>query len=190
MGDKMSSNFELMKLLFDPKMESILQTIKTEGKTVKEIAEELNEKSSRLYYPIQKLVSTGLIQISEEKKKGNLIEKYYTSRHLFDDEEVMHVEGDLAIRNSDFLLSMILLSLNKGITMLRRDLDVESTPQELEKSHAMYTEYDASLTPSEWKQVNEEIRRIIRDRDNTNNQEKTEYTFSILSYEKESKPAE
>lgn len=186
----MSSNFDLMKLLFDPKMETILQSIKNKDKTVKEIAEELDEKPSRLYYPIQKLVSTGLIEVSEEKKKGNLIEKYYTSRHLFDDEDMMHVEGDLAIRNSDFLLSMILLSLNRGITLLKGDLDGNTNAQETEKSRAVYSEYDASLTSSEWRQVNEEIRRIIRDRDNVNNQDKTEYTFSILSYEKESKPTE
>lgn len=174
----------MIKILFDPKMENIINLTKDEAKTVKAISQEINEKSSRLYYPIQKLLDTGLITVSEEKQIGNLIEKYYSSRHLFDDNEMMKIEGDLAINNSDFIAARILLSINKGIDALKSDLDEEIQKEELNErsSSAMYTEINVNLNYSEWLKISEDIRDLINKRNNDNVVDTNEYTFSILTY--------
>lgn len=180
----MTSNFDLMKLISDPKIEAILYSIQTVDKTVKEIAAELEDKPSRLYYPIQKLLATGLIQVSEEKQIGNLIEKYYTSRPLFSsNEEFMSIEGELARTHSAALLSHMFLTFNKGANLLKSDLE------NAEETHAMYTEATVSLSHDEWLKVTEEIKKLITNR--TPTEETTDYTFSLLSYEtnvKASKP--
>lgn len=182
----MNSNYDIMKLIFDPKIEAILYSIKNKDKTVKEIALELDDKPSRLYYPIQKLLNTELIRVSEEKQIGNLIEKYYTSSHLFNNDEVIRLEGELASKNSDFLLSHILLSMNKGLNLLKSDLTPLANGEQKENSRAMYSEMTVSLTNAEWVKVNEEIQRIAAERSKKDISETKEYTFSILTYENES----
>ncbi|MGE6415862.1 ArsR family transcriptional regulator [Planococcus kocurii] len=176
----MTSNFDLMKLIADPKIEAILYSIQAVDKTVKEIASELDDKPSRLYYPIQKLLDTGLIQVSEEKQVGNLIEKYYSSRQLFaTNEEFMSIEGELARTNSAALLSHMFLTFNKGANLLKADLEDSG------ETRAMYREATVSLTHSEWLKINEEIEKLISKRSSTD--DKTNYTFSILTYETDAK---
>ncbi|AQU80718.1 hypothetical protein [Planococcus faecalis] len=176
----MTSNFDLMKLIADPKIEAILYSIQAVDKTVKEIASELDDKPSRLYYPIQKLLDTGLIHVSEEKQVGNLIEKYYSSRQLFaTNEEFMSIEGELARTNSAALLSHMFLTFNKGANLLKADLEDSG------ETRAMYREATVSLTHSEWLKINEEIEKLISKRSSTD--DKTNYTFSILTYETDAK---
>lgn len=177
----MATNYELMKLMFDPKAEAILQAVKSKSKTVKEIAIELDEKPSRLYYPIQKLLSTDLIRISEEKQTGNLIEKYFSSTHLFDSDEVLRLEGDLAAKNADFIFPKMLMSFTKGLDMMRADFEEYEKGEHPKKSRAMYTEIDARLTNEEWQQIHQEIRKLINSREDSSGGQ--EYTFSIMTYE-------
>lgn len=182
----MANNLDMMKMVFDPKMEAILQAVSVTPKTVKEIAGDLDDKPSRLYYPVQKLLSTGLLRVQQEKQVGNLIEKYYTAKHLFGADGVMQVEGELAARNIDFLLPMILLSVNKGVNLLKEDLE---NPQQA-YSRAMYTETSAALTRDEWIKVNEAIRQIISERSGMPDADTKEFTFSLLTFEKAPKDAE
>lgn len=186
----MASNLEMMKLIFDPKTEAILHAVKTSGKTVKEIANGIEEKPSRLYYPIQKLLATGLLEVSEEKQVGNLIEKYYSSQHLFGGGDTMQFEGELAARNADFLLPMILMSVNKGVALLKDDLEHGIKDPAQTYSRSMYTEATASLTHDEWLKVNDMIRFMLDSRDSAGKEGAKEYTFSLLTYESEKKPAD
>ncbi|MGO1059255.1 ArsR family transcriptional regulator [Planococcus sp. FY231025] len=182
----MATNLDMMKMVFDPKMEAILQAVKKTPKTVKDVAAELDDKPSRLYYPVQKLLSTGLLVVQEEKQVGNLIEKYYSSHHLFGANDVMQFEGELAGKNIDFLLPLILMSVNKGVNLLKEDLE---NHQNQDHSRAMYTETSAFLTPDEWVRANEAIRQIISERSG-NEEDSKEYTFSLLTYEKNPTGAE
>lgn len=186
----MASNLEMMKLIFDPKTEAILQAVKKHAKTVKEIAGEIEEKPSRLYYPIQKLLTTGLLEVSEEKQVGNLIEKYYSAQHLFDDNDTMQFEGELASRNADFLLPMIMMSVNKGVALLKEDLENSAKDPAQTHSRSIYTETTTSLTHSEWLKVNEMIRFMLESRDSKDKEDSKEYTFSLLTYENDTKPAD
>lgn len=186
----MASNLEMMKLIFDPKTEAILHAVKKHAKTVKEIAGEIDEKPSRLYYPIQKLLSTGLLEVSEEKQVGNLIEKYYSAQHLFDGNDTMQFEGELASRNIDFLLPMIMMSVNKGVSLLKDDLENGAKDPAQAQSRSMYTEATASLTHDEWLKVNEMIRFMLESRDSKDKEGSKEYTFSLLTYESDTKTAD
>lgn len=58
----------IIKSLFNYHRIRILQVIKDKQKTVKEIAQLLNEKPSRLYYHINQLEKNGLIKVIDEKK--------------------------------------------------------------------------------------------------------------------------
>ena len=78
----MIDNLEIAKALFDEKLNRLIESVEEKPKTVKEMAAEFNEKPSRLYYPIQKLMKLGLLKVDHEEMIGNLTEKYYTSLTL------------------------------------------------------------------------------------------------------------
>jgi DNA-binding transcriptional ArsR family regulator len=176
-------NLEVAKAIFDPKLERIIRSVKHDSKTVKEIASELEEKQSRLYYPIQKLLNLGLIMVEEEKLIGNIIEKYYTSKHLHDDELTFSFEGEFAKQHQEYLIAKVMYSLNKGLNVLKTDLTSKPSPKE---SNAMFTEYCLDLTPGEWQHLNEEIRSLMNSRDKKKQTEGTQsYKMMLMTYRDE-----
>ncbi|MCA0988580.1 ArsR family transcriptional regulator [Guptibacillus algicola] len=177
----MINSVEVAKALFDPKLNSLIKCVETESKTVKEMAAELNEKPSRLYYPIQKLMKLELLKVEREETIGNLIEKYYTSNHLVD--QNMSMEGEFARENKEFLLTQVMTSIQRGVEVLRKDLEADPTP---DHSSATYRQATASLTLEEWQELNEEIIELINKRQSSSSHAKR-YSFSFLSYEADKK---
>lgn len=177
-------NLEVAKAIFDPKLERIITSVKSINKTVKEISAEFGEKQSRLYYPIQKLQNLGLILVAEERQVGNIIEKYYSSKHLYEDDIAFNFDGDFAIEHKDFLISKVMFSLNKGLSVLKSDLDGDPSRQE---NSAMFTEYGLELTPEEWQHLNDEVRKLIDKRDVKKEKEAgtKPYKMILFSYKDE-----
>nr|WP_156791448.1 winged helix-turn-helix domain-containing protein [Bacillus sp. SG-1] len=177
-------NLEVAKAIFDPKLEKIITSIKFSSKTVKEISSELGEKQSRLYYPIQKLQNLGLVMVTEERKTGNIIEKYYSSKHLYEDDITFNFEGEFAIEHKEFLISKVMFSLNKGLNVLKNDLEGDPSRQE---NNAMFTEYGLELTPEEWQHLNEEVRKLVDKREMKNVKEDgvKPYKMIFFSYKDE-----
>ncbi len=175
----MIDNLEIAKALFDEKLNRLIESVEEKPKTVKEMAAEFNEKPSRLYYPIQKLMKLGLLKVDHEEMIGNLTEKYYTSAHLED----MSMEGEFARENKEFLLTQIMASLQRGIEVIRQDLEAEPVPGH---SSAMYDETKVSLTHEEWHDLNKEIADLIKKRSRSSEGTST-YTYSLLTYKTEKK---
>ncbi|WP_377890931.1 ArsR family transcriptional regulator [Alkalihalobacillus sp. R86527] len=175
----MVNSIEVAKALFDPKLNSMIKSVENKSKTVKEMAAEINEKPSRLYYPIQKLVKLDLLKVEREEKIGNLIEKYYSSKHL--SQENMSMEGTFARENKEFLLTQVMNSIQRGIEVLREDLEADPS---LDHSSATFREVTASLTLEEWNELNQEIIELIKKRQSASPHAKR-YNFSLLSYNTE-----
>ncbi|WP_456274134.1 ArsR family transcriptional regulator [Bacillus sp. AK031] len=177
-------NLEVAKAIFDPKLERIITSVKFSSKTVKEISSELGEKQSRLYYPIQKLQNLGLIMVVEERKTGNIIEKYYSSKHLYEDDISFSFEGEFAMEHKEFLISKIMFSLNKGLNVLKKDLEGDPSRQE---NSAMFTEYGLELTQEEWQHLNDEVRKLVDKREvkKEKDEEMKPYKLILFSYKDE-----
>jgi len=69
---------EGFKLLEDETRRNIMFLLRENELTVKNIAEELDLTSQNIYHHIKKLKDAGLVQTSRERRKGHLIESYYT----------------------------------------------------------------------------------------------------------------
>lgn len=86
-----TQTMDLMKIFSDPRRLRILHLASEQPITVKQLAAELNEHPSRLYYHVKKLEDVDLLEVSETKQHGNLVEKFYSAVNL---EGVMY-RGDL-----------------------------------------------------------------------------------------------
>lgn len=114
------SDSELMKILIDPKKIKILDILKEENLTVVQIAERLGQKPSRLYYHVNKLEEAGLIQLTDTKQQGNLIEKYYGIVH----KQRVGYKFDPAIVAENYreILDGIVQVIQPGLSLLEKDL--------------------------------------------------------------------
>ncbi|KGP71579.1 winged helix-turn-helix domain-containing protein [Pontibacillus yanchengensis] len=166
---------ELGKLLFDTKTIRILETIKDQALTTKEIAASLNEKTSNLYYPIKKLHEAELIFVEKEERVKNIIEKRYRSSTSME-EDTLSIEGDFLKNNYEDLVKWVMLEVNKSLSNLAEDVSNDS-----EYGTAEFSMVEKKLSYENWKQLNEYIREYI-DNHEEDDEDGNVYKFFISSY--------
>lgn len=170
---------KVAKSLFNYQRARILQVAKNEEKTVKEIAEILNEKPSRLYYHINQLEEIGLLKIVGEKKINNLTQKYYKSVSTDMLLSEYTFSGKDASKNADFIFSQLYAFSNEAITKIQEDLQKENNEEVFSEASII----NVQLTRDEWKKVNQKIREIITSRDNEKAESKKwDANYIIMSY--------
>ncbi|MFC4619187.1 helix-turn-helix domain-containing protein [Camelliibacillus cellulosilyticus] len=150
-------DMKLAKTAFNPKRMWILKAIESEAKTVKEIAEALNEKPSRLYYHIHMLLEQGLIEVESTKQVGHLTETYYKAKNI----DALDIDEAFAKENKDFIIQQLLLFVNKGIDAIGKDLDKK---EEIVEMSGQASLLEAELTQDEWLALNGEVRKLINQR--------------------------
>jgi DNA-binding transcriptional ArsR family regulator len=200
--DREINDLALMKLLMDPRRIRILEVAEEVPMTVGQIAEQLGELPSRVYYHVHKLEEAGLLELVETRQQGNLIEKYYQCKEP-------HVEFKL---NSGFLsqnLSAVRQEVEKVLTAGLQLLEYkvargqESTHTEQDgKTDAAWmprVRMKAGWEPmSEW-EWSDKFSKMFHNEDHPvthqgpirpespgssdkPNESKTEYAFIVLSY--------
>jgi len=68
---------EQVKLLADPLRLRLLESFCREEKTTKQVANELDEKPTRLYHHVEALERVGLIRLARTQQNRGTVEKYY-----------------------------------------------------------------------------------------------------------------
>ncbi|MCA0972427.1 ArsR family transcriptional regulator [Halobacillus litoralis] len=172
----MNQSTEMVKALFDPKLNALMKSVEDDAKTVKEMAAHVNEKPSRLYYPIKKLMNLGLLQIEREEMVGNLKESYYTSRHLTDED--FSFEGEFAKENRDLLLTQSMMEFKRGLDVLKNDLESDPAP---DHSSARMSHHRVHMTLKEWEDLHGEIRELIQKREKESTGQEA-FAFNLLSF--------
>lgn len=116
---KKIDDIEIAKMMLDVRKRSILD-IASEPVTVSQIAEELNEKQSRLYYHVKKLVEAGLLELVETRQHGNLIEKYYQRSKIVGKQ--FELDESLLKDHHDTVMEEVMKLLNPGLKLLQSEL--------------------------------------------------------------------
>lgn len=169
-------NIEIGKALLNHKKSKILSVVKHTPKTVKEIAEELEEKVSRLYYHINSLEELGLIKIEREEMVGNLCQKYYVANNILSGEFTFR--GEDAYENKEYILNQLFAYVNDALTTIKEDLSNEKIQK---KSEASLLKVKLSVT--EWEKLNQNIRELIKEaNNNSGNRDISSYNYMLMSY--------
>ena len=151
-------DIEIAKSVFNPKRMRILKCVEKKAMTVKEMSEHLNDKPSRLYYHIHKLVEQGLLEVRETKQVGHLTESYYqTTKEIGD----FDIDEHFAQENQVFIILQVLKQVNQLITKMKTDLERAATENDHQSSASILS---AELTHDEWHALNTEIRELINKR--------------------------
>lgn len=176
---------KLAKALLDKTKQRILESISSEEKTIKQIAESLNEDASRLYYHVKQLKELDLVKISRSENLNNLTQNYYLSNT----EKNVNItfDGTLAKESAIILSQKINEIYTKGIWVLNRDFKRGASK---ESSDVEVTVTTLSLTKKQWKKVNEEIRQILNNiytesEENCEDIEDNQFEYLFLTYKKE-----
>lgn len=149
---------EMVKSLFNPKRVRILRQVGNKEKTVKGIAEALDDKPSRLYYHVNQLVDQGLLEVVSTKQVGHLTEKYYKAAAV----EEYDLSDELVNNNKDFVMKQTLVQVNRAIEALETSIENGSV-EDLDKITGQASILQAELTNEEWHKLNAEIRKLIHE---------------------------
>ncbi|MBG9793331.1 hypothetical protein ABD76_12835 [Paenibacillus dendritiformis] len=137
-------DLELAKALLDSRKNQILRLAREEPLTVKQLAERLNEKPSRLYYHVKKLEELDLLV--ETKQHGNLIEKYYQTNPM---QRSYTFDRELAAENSAYILQELSRVFQEGIGIIEEQIHLNRDGEKmLAEANIAYR----SMTPKEWEQ--------------------------------------
>ncbi|WP_026569446.1 MULTISPECIES: winged helix-turn-helix domain-containing protein [Sediminibacillus] len=170
---------KIAKSLFNYQRARILQVVKGKEKTVKQIAEALNEKPSRLYYHINQLEELGLLKITSEKQINNLTQKYYTAANTGAMLNEYTFTGKEASKNAEFITSQLYAFTEEAITRIQTDLSIGNETDISSEASII----NAHLTKEEWKEVNQKVREIVSKREDKNEDGKGyEATYIFMSY--------
>lgn len=151
-----TQTLELMKVLSDPRRNQILHLAESPV-TVKDLAEEIEEKPSRLYYHVNKLLEVGLLEVVDTKLHGNLTEKYYQAK----DNDVFY-KGDLKMmaENMPYALAALYNTLDPGVKLYEKALKAVQEQRREGKSNVDKYPYQVSFsrwsdrtTGKEWSMV-------------------------------------
>ncbi|MEH7308477.1 winged helix-turn-helix domain-containing protein [Neobacillus drentensis] len=154
---KKIDDIEIAKMMLDIRKRSILDIAK-EPVTVGNMAEELNEKPSRLYYHVKKLEEAGLLELVETRQHGNLIEKYYkrneTAGHRFE------LAESLLKEHHGTVMEEIMKLLQPGLKLLESEL--QKGMPDFEKQVNLMISLP-TLTGKEWKTSQGRMMKAIRE---------------------------
>jgi DNA-binding transcriptional ArsR family regulator len=154
---KKIDDIEIAKMMLDVRKRSILDIAK-EPVTVSKIAEELNEKQSRLYYHVKKLEEAGLLALVETRQHGNLIENYYkrteTAGHRFE------LAESLLKEHHGTVMEEIMKLLQPGLKLLESEL--KKGKSDFEKQVNLMISLP-TLTGKEWETSHGRMMKAIRE---------------------------
>ena len=70
-------DLEQVKILADPLRTRLIETMRDQAMTAKQMAETLGEKPTRIYHHVNALEKAGLIRLIETRRNRGTLEKYY-----------------------------------------------------------------------------------------------------------------
>jgi DNA-binding transcriptional ArsR family regulator len=154
---KKIDDIEIAKMMLDVRKRSIID-IASKPVTVSQIAEELNEKQSRLYYHVKKLEEAGLLELVETRQQGNLIEKYYQRTQVAG--ERFELDEALLREHHDSVMEEIMKLLEPGLKLLQSEL--KQGKSDFDKQVNLMISLP-TLTGREWETSHDRMMRSIRE---------------------------
>lgn len=187
------NDVELLKIMLDPRRMQILRLAQDEPITVKQMAEIMDEKPSRLYYHVKKLEEAQLLELVETKQQGNLIEKYYRAHQ----EQRSYTLGkEMSQEHSSIIVQELLRITHQGMSVIEDGMRkgqhgegllaeakiayTSMTPMGwAEKAYYVQQAISANYTPPPF---NPDESLIANDKQLREQTTKEEYVFVMLSY--------
>ncbi|EIT85659.1 hypothetical protein A374_07479 [Fictibacillus macauensis ZFHKF-1] len=192
------NSIELMKIFSDPRRLQILHAALDEPITVKQLAIELNEQPSRLYYHVKKLEEADLLEVTETKQLGNLTEKYYQTVNMKD--TLYRGSPQIQAEQPEVTLSLTYQLIQPALTLLEKSLEEIRKAKEQNIHHTSHLyQFDISsvsdrLTAQEWADSIPKIIQMIAKKDENTiplpsrtfteeeGKEQGTYQYVLLSY--------
>jgi DNA-binding transcriptional ArsR family regulator len=126
-------DLETLRVVADPLRLRILTMLSDTPLNVKQVADRLGEKPTRLYYHVNALEGVGLVQLVETRINRSIVEKYYlaVAKDIRVDSRLLKTKPDAAIYSMlntvlDATLDDIELGLDHGL-ISAEDVDSETS---------------------------------------------------------------
>lgn len=162
-----TQTLELMKVMSDPRRSRILHLAKEQPVTVKQLAEQLGEQPSRLYYHVKKLLEVDLLEVVETRQHGNLVEKYYQA---INDDVIYRGDFHLQSEHTQLALAFVHRKIDPALRLYEKGL--EKVREEKEKGnnelnrfrlpyHISINSSTDRMTGKEWRQSLQQMMKSV-----------------------------
>jgi hypothetical protein len=174
---------EQLKIFADPLRQQLLQAFCCNAATVKQVAEQIGEKPTRLYHHVDLLEQNGFLEVVDTRQIRGTVEKYYqtVARKIIVDHALV---GSLEEEGGDTELKNIVMNTIQACLVDARDhFDDEATPQ-AGRSTVILAQAKMQLSATQLKMLEERLDTLLEEvgASETEGEEQTMYSFTAATF--------
>jgi hypothetical protein len=150
-----------LKVFADPLRQQLLQAFCCNPSTIKQVAEQMDEKPTRLYHHVELLEQNGFLEVVDTRQIRGTVEKYYqtVARKIIVDHAMvgsLEEEGDLEAKN------VVMNTIQACLVDARDHFDDEAEPQP-NLSSVVIAQAKMQLTPTQLKVFEEKLDDLLEE---------------------------
>jgi predicted ArsR family transcriptional regulator len=150
-----------LKVYADPLRQQLLQAFCCNPSTIKQVAEQMGEKPTRLYHHVELLEQNGFLEVVDTRQIRGTVEKYYqtVARKIIVDHAMvgsLEEEGDLEAKN------VVMNTIQACLVDARDHFDDEAEPQ-TSLSSVVIAQAKIQLTPTQLKVFEEKLDDLLEE---------------------------
>jgi DNA-binding MarR family transcriptional regulator len=158
------NDLDQLKALADPLRQKILGAFCCAPATTKQVADQLGEKSTRLYHHVDILEKAGLIQLVETRQNRGTLEKYYlaAARQFIVDRQLLSAGQETdqdAIGPGTMLTNMLQSALHESSTRF----DAQAVGKSDQPKTLLLAQGHIEMTESEAQMFIQKLQELLND---------------------------
>jgi len=174
---------EKLKIFADPLRQSLLQAFCCNPATVKQVAEQMGEKPTRLYHHVDLLEQNGFLEIVDTKQIRGTVEKTYqtVARKIIVDHAML---GSLEDDAANTEVKNVVMNTIQACLVDARDHFDDDALRQSGQAAVVIAQAKMQVTPTQLKVLEEKLDALLKELEaiESGDEEQTEYSFTAACF--------
>jgi predicted transcriptional regulator len=169
-------NVEKLKIFADPLRQQLIQAFCCNPSTIKQVAEQIGEKPTRLYHHVELLEQNGFLEVVDSKQIRGTVEKYYqtVARKVIVDHALV---GSLEEETGETEVKNILMNTLQACLVDARDhFDADASQRAVVLAQAKL-----SMTANQIKVLEEKLDALLAEIEAMDEQDDAQVSYSFTA---------
>jgi predicted ArsR family transcriptional regulator len=174
------NSVDQLKVFADPLRQQLLQAFCCNPATVKQIAEQIGEKPTRLYHHIDLLEQNGFLEVVETKQVRGTVEKYFqtVARKIIVDHALV---GSLEEEGGETEVKNIVMNTIQACLVDARDNFDEQARQKDIRSAVILAQAKLQLSAAQLTALEEKLETILEEVSKIESEEEDQESYSFTA---------
>jgi predicted ArsR family transcriptional regulator len=169
-----------LKIFADPLRQQLLQAFCCNPATIKQIAEQIDEKPTRLYHHVDLLEQNGFLEVVETKQVRGTLEKHYqtVARKIIVDHALV---GSLEEEDGETEVKNIVMNTIQACLVDARDNFVDQTRKKGDRSTVILAQAKLQLSEAQLMALEEKLETILKEISEIEHEEEDQESYSFTA---------